>query len=63
MKKSVETMNPAFLLFFRTNRSIIQSEIAKDTTKTSGKKKLSKGSIDSFTEYNTMPGNSANNIE
>ena len=39
-------MKPAFLLFFRTNRSISQSENAKETTKRSGKTKLSMGSND-----------------
>lgn len=55
-------MKPAFLLFFRTNRSISQSENAKETTKRSGKIKLSNGSNDSLTEYKTTPGKIANKI-
>ncbi len=55
-------MKPAFLLFFRTNRSISQSENAKETTKRSGSTKLSMGSNDSLTEYNTTPGKIENKI-
>ncbi len=54
-------MNPAFLLFFKTNRRITHSMTAKKTTKRIGSIKPSKGTEDRFTAYSTMPGNIENN--
>ncbi len=53
-------MNPAFLLFLRTNRSISQKTIAKNTTTRIGRIKPSKGTEDLLTEYRTIPGNIPN---
>jgi len=54
-------MNPAFLLFFKTNLSTSHSMTAKKTTKRIGSIKPSKGTEDRFTAYRTIPGNIANN--
>ncbi len=54
-------MNPAFLLFFKTNRRITHSMTANKTTRKIGRIKPSKGTEDRFTAYKTMPGNIANN--
>jgi hypothetical protein len=55
-------MNPAFLLFFKTNLRITHNTNANEITKKIGRIKPSKGTEERFTEYRTMPGNIANNI-
>ena len=59
----METINPAFILFFRTALSIIHSKNANETTKRRGKMKLWNGRGEMLIEYKKRTGKIANNIE